>query len=59
MVESQKLRELLKDARDITQESLESNTTGFDEGEPPCECNGCERLRGLISRIDAVLMEGQ
>jgi hypothetical protein len=53
------LRALLMEARDITQESLESNTTGFDEGEPPCECNGCERLRGLISRIDAVLMEGQ
>ena len=57
MTENQKLRTLLAEARAITQDSLESNTTGFDEEFKVCRCDSCERYRSIIRRIDAALAE--
>jgi hypothetical protein len=53
------LRALLEDARKISQDALDSNVVGIDDPDFVCDCDGCERLRGLVSRIDAALMEGQ
>lgn len=55
MSEVEKLRALLAEARAITQDSLDSNTTGFDE--QVCRCDACERYRSIIKRIDAALAE--
>jgi hypothetical protein len=57
MTENEKLRTLLKEARDITQDSLDSNTAGFEDEEEVCKCNGCERYRSIIQRIDVALAE--
>lgn len=57
MSEVEKLRALLAEARIITQDSLDSNTTGFDEEFKVCNCNACERYRSIIQRIDAALAE--
>ena len=57
MSEIEKLRALLAEARIITQDSLDSNTTGFDEEFKVCHCDSCERYRSIIQRIDAALAE--
>jgi len=57
MTENENLRALLAEARIITQDSLDSNTTGFDEEFKVCPCNSCERYRSIIQRIDAALAE--
>jgi multidrug efflux pump subunit AcrA (membrane-fusion protein) len=57
MTENEKLRALLAEARVITQDSLDSNTTGFDEEFKVCDCASCERYRSIIKRIDAALAE--
>lgn len=48
---------LLAGARAVTQDSLDSNTTGFDEEFKVCSCDSCERYRSIIRRIDAFLAE--
>ena len=53
----EKLRALLAEARAITQDSLDSNTTGFEAENEVCKCNACERYRNIIARIDAALAE--
>jgi hypothetical protein len=57
MTQNEKLRALLADARAITQDSLDSNTTGFEAENEACKCNACERYRSIIARIDAALEE--
>ena len=57
MTENEKLRALLAEARAITQDSLDSNTTGFEAENEVCKCNACERYRSIIARIDAALAE--
>ena len=57
MTENEKLRVLLAEARAITQDSLDSNTTGFEAENEVCKCNACERYRSIIARIDAALAE--
>lgn len=57
MTENEKLRALLAEARVITQDSLDSNTTGFEAENEVCKCNACERYRSIIARIDAALAE--
>ena len=57
MTETEKLRALLAEARVITQDSLDSNTTGFEAENEVCKCNACERYRSIIARIDAALAE--
>ncbi len=51
------LRALLMEAREISKDALESNVVGIDDPDFFCDCKGCERLRGLVSRIDAALAE--
>lgn len=51
------LRALLTDAKVISQDALESNNTGFDDPDFVCDCDACDRFRGIISRIDAALAE--
>lgn len=57
MTQNDKFRELLAKARSITQDSLDSNITGFDEPDYVCKCEACERYRDLIGQIDAALAE--
>jgi len=57
MTEVEKLRALLAEARAITQDSLDSNATGFEADDEVCKCNACERYRSIITRIDAALAE--
>jgi len=57
VTENEKLRALLAEARAITQDSLDSNTTGFEAENEVCKCNTCERYRSIIARIDAALAE--
>ncbi len=57
MSDIEKLRALLAEARAITQDSLDSNTTGFEAENEVCKCNACERYRSIIARIDAALAE--
>jgi hypothetical protein len=57
MTENEKLRALLAEARVITQDSLDSNTTGFEADNEVCKCTACERYRSIIARIDAALAE--
>jgi hypothetical protein len=57
MSDIEKLRALLAEARVVTQDSLESNTTGFEAEDEVCKCNACERYRSIIARIDAALAE--
>jgi len=53
----EKLRALLAEARAITQDSLDSNTTGFEAENEVCKCNACERYRSIITRIASALAE--
>jgi hypothetical protein len=57
MTQNDKFRELLAKARSVTQDSLDSNITGFDEPDYVCKCEACERYRDLIGQIDAALAE--
>jgi hypothetical protein len=57
VTENEKLRALLAEARIITQDSLDYNTTGFDEEFKVCSCDSCERYRSIIRRIDSFLAE--
>jgi hypothetical protein len=57
MTGEEKLRALLAEARAITQDSLDSNTTGFEAEDEVCKCNACERYRSIIARIDAAFAE--
>ncbi len=49
--------DLLKEAKGVVQDCLDDNNTGLDDY--PCNCEGCERYRNLIVRIDAALAERQ
>ena len=53
MTQIEKLKELLREAQKVTQDSLESNKISDDE--PDCLCNACERYRSLIARIENAL----
>ena len=57
MTEVEKMRALLAEARAITQDSLDSNTTGLEDVNEVCVCDSCERYRSIIQRIDAALAE--